>query len=94
MRMFFGNQYDFNDRNDFVANPFSGSQPNPRPRRPAGGFAFADVNWQSLGGSNLSDLGRSCCRRRIRPTRWPLPLFALSVAQQLLLLGQLQRLLA
>ncbi len=38
MRMFFGNQYDFNDRNDFVANPFSGSQPNPRPTaRTAGG---------------------------------------------------------
>ena len=37
MRMFFGNQYDFNDRDDFVANPFSGSQPNPRPAGPAAG---------------------------------------------------------
>ena len=46
MRMFFGNQYDFNDRNDFVTNPFNGSQPNPRPASPLqAGFAFADVNW-------------------------------------------------
>ena len=88
MRMFFGNQYDFNDRNDFVANPFSGSQPNPRPAAPQqAGFAFADVNWASpASGTSMSDLGPLLLQATDQDTTdpgGPLPLFALSVAQQL-----------
>jgi hypothetical protein len=88
MRMFFGNQFDFNDRNDFVANPFSGSQPNPRPAAPLqAGFAFGDVNWASpSGGTSMSDLGALLLKATDEDTTdpgGPLPLFALSVAQQL-----------
>ena len=95
MRMFFGNQYDFNDRNDFVANPFNGSQPNPRPTGALqAGFAFADVNWPRPRGHSLPTSDRSCCRRRIRtrPTRGPAAVRALGRAAALLL-GELQRLL-
>jgi hypothetical protein len=83
MRMFFGNQYDFNDRN--VKNPFNGSQPNPRPSAPLqAGFAFADVNWQSpSGGSTLADLGPLLLQATDQDSSNPLPLFAISVAQSL-----------
>jgi hypothetical protein len=92
MRMFFGNQYDFNDRNDFVANPFSGSQPNPRPTGALqAGFAFADVNWAApSSGTSLSDLGPLLLQATDQDTTdagGPLPLFALSVAQQLCFWG-------
>jgi hypothetical protein len=92
MRMFFGNQYDFNDRNDFVANPFSGSQPNPRPTGALqAGFAFSDVNWASpSSGASLSDLGPLLLQATDQDTAdagGPLPLFALSVAQQLCFWG-------
>ncbi len=88
MRMFFGNQYDFNDRNDFVKNPFNGSQPNPRPTTPLqAGFAFADVNWQSpSGGTSMTDLGPLLLKASDQDSNdadGPLPLFAISVAQQL-----------
>ncbi len=88
MRMFFGNQYDFNDRNDFVKNPFNGSQPNPRPTTPLQtGFAFADVNWQSpSGGASMADLGPLLLKATDQDSSdsgGPLPLFAVSVAQNL-----------
>jgi hypothetical protein len=88
MRMFFGNQYDFNDRNDFVKNPFNGSQPNPRPTAPLQtGFAFADVNWQNpSGGSTMADLGPLLLQATDQDSNdadGPLPLFAISVAQSL-----------
>src|SRR5580698_854241 len=88
MRMFFGNQFDFNDRNDFVANPFSGSQPNPRPASPqAAAFAFADVNWASPStGTSMTALGPLLLQATDQDTTdagGPLPLFAVSVAQQL-----------
>ena len=45
MRQFWGNQLDFNDRNDFPAgNRFTGASANPRAATPGGGFAFGDVN--------------------------------------------------
>ncbi|HLK88242.1 MAG TPA: hypothetical protein VKZ18_00030, partial [Polyangia bacterium] len=88
MRMFFGNQYDFNDRNDFVKNPFNGSQPNPRPASPLqAAFAFGDVNWASpSGGTDMTGLGPLLLQVTDQDTTdagGPLPLFALSVAQQL-----------
>jgi hypothetical protein len=88
MRMFFGNQYDFNDRNDFVKNPFNGSQSNARPASPLqAGFAFGNVNWSSpSSGSTLADLGPLLLQVTDQDTTdagGPLPLFAISVAQQL-----------
>jgi hypothetical protein len=88
MRLFFGNQYDFNDRNDFVKNPFNGSQPNPRPTAPLqAAFAFGNVNWQSpSGGTSMADLGPLLLQVTDQDdgdAGGPLPLFALSVAQQL-----------
>jgi hypothetical protein len=45
MRQFWGNQLDYNDRNDFpMGNRFTGAAANPRPAAPGGGFAFGDVN--------------------------------------------------
>jgi hypothetical protein len=84
LRMFWGNQLDFNDRNDFVANPFSGSQPNPRPA--AGyvdGFAFGDVNKT---GSSMTDLGPLLLQVTDQDTAdagGPLPLFAVAITEQL-----------
>jgi hypothetical protein len=88
MRLFFANQFDFNDRNDFVANPFSGSQPNPRPSAPLqAAFAFGDVNWASpSGGTSMADLGPLLLKVTDQDETDPggaLPLFAISVAQQL-----------
>jgi hypothetical protein len=88
MRMFFGNQYDFNDRNDFVKNPFNGSQPNPRPTGALqAGFAFADVNWTyPSSGASMTDLGPLLLKATDQDSSdsgGPLPLFAISVAQSL-----------
>jgi hypothetical protein len=85
MRQFFANQYDFNDRNDFVANPFTGSQPNPRPASPmAAGFAFGDVNWASpSSGTSMADLGPLLLKVTDQDSKQPLPMFAISVAEQL-----------
>jgi hypothetical protein len=45
MRMFWGTQLDYNDRNDFPARAnFMGGVANPRPSTTGGGFAFGDVN--------------------------------------------------
>jgi hypothetical protein len=84
MRLFFANQYDFNDRNDFVANPFTGSQPNPRPASPLqGAFTFANVNWASpSSGTSMADLGPLLLKVTDGSSD-ALPMFAISVAQQL-----------
>ena len=44
MREFWGNQYDFNDRNDYPTRGFMMTAPNPRPKTTGGGFAFGNVN--------------------------------------------------
>ena len=97
MRMFFGNQYDFNDRNDFVKNPFNGSQPNPRPTGPLqAGFAFADVNWQSpSGGTSLADLGPLLLQATDQDSNDPTAAAAVRHlgGAEPLLLGELERLL-
>jgi hypothetical protein len=55
MRQFWGNQLDFNDRNDFpMGNRFTGAVANPRPATTGGGFAFADVNQT---GSDITAIG-------------------------------------
>jgi hypothetical protein len=85
MRLFFANQFDFNDRNDFVANPFTGSQPNPRPATPLqAGFTFGDVNWASpSSGTSMADLGPLLLKVTDGDAKNPLPMFAIAVAQQL-----------
>jgi hypothetical protein len=52
MRQFWATQYDFNDRNDFVARAGNGVAANPRPATTGGGFAFGTVN--STGGNMLA----------------------------------------
>jgi hypothetical protein len=54
MRQFWGNQYDFNDRNDFPTRGFMMTAPNPRPTATGGGFAFANVN---ASGASMLDFG-------------------------------------
>jgi hypothetical protein len=81
LRMFWGNQLDFNDRNDFVANPFSGSQPNPRPAAgTASGFAFGNVN---MTGTGMTGLGPLLLMVTDQDPTAPLPLFPIAVTQQL-----------
>jgi hypothetical protein len=60
MRQFWGNQLDFNDRNDFpMGNRFTGAAANPRPASPGGGFAFGDVNET---GADITALGPMLAR--------------------------------
>ena len=54
MRQFWGTQYDFNDRNDFLTATFAGAVANPRPSTTGGVFAFDNIN-QS--GTDISSLG-------------------------------------
>ncbi len=44
MREFWETQYDFNDRNDFLTNTFSGNPANPRPSTTGGVLAWDNVN--------------------------------------------------
>jgi hypothetical protein len=59
MRSFWGNQFDFNDRNDFPTRAIGMTAPNPRPASSGGVFAFMDVN-QSAG--NMLDFGALLAR--------------------------------
>ena len=54
MREFWGNQFDFNDRNDYPTRGFMMTATNPRPKTLGGAFAFANVN---ASGATLLDLG-------------------------------------
>jgi hypothetical protein len=54
MRQFWATQYDFNDRNDFIARAGNGVAANPRPTTTGGGFAFGSVNTT---GTNMFDFG-------------------------------------
>jgi hypothetical protein len=54
MRAFWGNQYDFNDRNDFPTRGIMMTAPNPRPSTLGGVFAFMDVN---KNGASMLDFG-------------------------------------
>jgi len=52
LRQFWANQYDFNDRNDFLASGFGGK--STRPATTGGTLAFGSVN---ASGNTLADLG-------------------------------------
>jgi hypothetical protein len=77
MRQFWGNQFDYNDRNDFQA----ASRNNPGNPRPTGAvvneFAFGDV---AATGSSMADLGGFLTRVTDGSG---LPRFGISVVQQL-----------
>ena len=54
LRQFWANQFDFNDRNDFLTNNFFGGVANPRPTTIGGTLAWDDVNQT---GASLYDIG-------------------------------------
>lgn len=54
MRQFWGTQFDFNDRNDFLTATFAGAVANPRPTTKGGVFAFDNIN---QAGSDITGLG-------------------------------------
>ncbi|HKP59505.1 MAG TPA: hypothetical protein VJV78_22435 [Polyangiales bacterium] len=54
LREFWGNQFDFNDRNDYPTRGFMMTAPNPRPKALGGGFAIGNVNTM---GASMMDLG-------------------------------------
>jgi hypothetical protein len=59
MRSFWGNQFDFNDRNDFPTRGSMMTAANPRPSTLGGVFAFMDVNQT---GSSMLDFGALLAR--------------------------------
>ncbi|MET0592780.1 MAG: hypothetical protein ABW133_08785, partial [Polyangiaceae bacterium] len=44
MRQFWGTQFDYNDRNDFLTSSFGNTPSNPRPAQKGGAVAFGNVN--------------------------------------------------
>jgi hypothetical protein len=80
MRMFFASQFDFNDRNDFLTQTFTGNPANPRPGTVGGVFAFGDVNQM---GANLTDLGTFLGQVTDGNPSQPLKQFAAAITQYL-----------
>jgi hypothetical protein len=80
MREFWGNQFDFNDRNDYPTRGFMMTAPNPRPKTLGGVFAFLDVN---VGGASMLDLGPLLARVTNGSASEPLNGFAKAMTQQL-----------
>jgi hypothetical protein len=80
LRQFWGNQLDFNDRNDFPTRGFKMTAPNPRPSTLGGVLAFADVN---TAGANMLELGPLLAHASDGATTQPLNLFASAMAQKL-----------
>jgi hypothetical protein len=82
MRNFWANQFDYNDRNDFLTSQFnfSGAPSNPRPAATGGVFAFANVN---MSGSSISDLGTLIGQVTDGNPTNPIPQFAVAITQKL-----------
>jgi hypothetical protein len=80
LREFWGNQFDFNDRNDFPTFGFMMTAPNPRPKTTGGGFAFGNVN--SMGASML-ELGGFLSQIASDTPQGPLSGFALEMTRKL-----------
>lgn len=80
MRQFWGNQLDFNDRNDFPTRGFMMTAANPRPAAPGGVFAFGDVN---LMGTSMLDFGPLLAKVSDGTGNKPLNQFALAITQKL-----------
>jgi hypothetical protein len=80
LRQFWGNQLDFNDRNDFPARGFMGSAANPRPTTTGGVLAFGSVN---MSGGSMLDLGPLLASAVDQSTDENISRFALSMTQKL-----------
>jgi hypothetical protein len=80
MRTFWANQLDFNDRNDFLTNTFTGAAPNPRPSTTGGVFAFQNVN---SAGKTILDFGTLLGQVTDSDPNAPLNQFATGVTQKL-----------
>ncbi len=80
MRQFWANQFDFNDRNDFITQSFSGDPPNPRPTTTGGTFAFGTVN---ATGMSMLDFGNLLGQVNDGDPTTPLNQFAAAITQKL-----------
>jgi hypothetical protein len=80
MREFWGNQYDFNDRNDYPTRGFMMTAPNPRPKTTGGGFAFGNVNNM---GASLYDFGPMVAQVTTDTPDGPLNSFAAEMTRKL-----------
>ena len=80
MRTFWANQFDFNDRNDWITSSFTGAPPNPRPTSTGGVFAFADVN---MAGASMLDYGALLGQVTDQDPTTPLNQFAAGITQKL-----------
>jgi hypothetical protein len=80
MREFWGNQYDFNDRNDYPTRGFMMTAPNPRPKATGGGFAFGNVNTM---GTSLLEFGPMLTQVSTDTAEGPLNSFAAEMTRKL-----------
>jgi hypothetical protein len=80
LRQFWGNQLDFNDRNDWITVSFTGAAPNPKPTTTGGTFAFATVNST---GMSMLDVGPLLAQVTDGDPNTPLNQFAAATAQKL-----------
>lgn len=80
LRAFWGNQFDFNDRNDFPARGTRMTAKNPRPATQGGVLAFLDMNAQ---GANMLELGGLLARATDQFGSDPLNAFAVELTQKL-----------
>jgi hypothetical protein len=80
MREFWGNQFDFNDRNDYPTRGFMMTAPNPRPKTTGGGFALANVN---ASGASMMDFGPMLAQVSTETPDGTLNTFALEMTRKL-----------
>jgi hypothetical protein len=82
LRQFWATQYDFNDRNDFLASGFGGK--STRPTTTGGALAFGSVN---ASGASLTDLGNLLAQGTDVIGTDNLNRFAIAFAQKLCFFG-------
>ncbi|HET6149005.1 MAG TPA: hypothetical protein VFH68_15815 [Polyangia bacterium] len=81
MRGFWGNQYDYSDRNDFPPRAGGGLAANPRPASTVSGFAFFNMNTT---GADMLALGPLLQQTMdTSDAAQPLSRFAIAIAQKL-----------
>jgi hypothetical protein len=80
LRQFWANQFDFNDRNDWITMSFTGAAPNPKPTMTGGTLAFDSVN---MTGSSILDLGTLLASSNDSDPTTPLNSFAQGITQKL-----------
>jgi hypothetical protein len=80
LREFWGNQFDFNDRNDFPTSGFMMTAPNPRPKTTGGGFALGNINNM---GASILDLGGFLTQVASDTPQGSLSSFALEMTRKL-----------